>query len=318
MRKSLKRIIVLVLICFMSGSLLIALRSRAAAVTYSGYIMGYFKDGVCQYGLNLCYSTDGRHWTDLNGGLPVLYPKQGTKGLRDPFIYRQQDGTFVVVATDMKGQQWGDHSQYIHCWDSKDLCTFRNERLLKMHTTSMHTWAPEIFYDNNLKKYGIIWSGNTDYNRTYVNYTTDFKSVSESQVFFDPGYDVIDSDVQQYKGINYLFFKDERADCKAIKAAKSKTAIPGSFSIFTSNFITSPNTEGPITFKDNKTNKWYMFADLFTEDGVFELWSTTDLDLSSWTKVKDFSLPPGTRHASVVPVTREELNKIKSTFTLKY
>jgi hypothetical protein len=123
-----------------------------------------------------------------------------------------------------------------------------------MHNTSMHTWAPEIFYDYNSKEYGIIWSGNTDWNRTYVNYTKDFKTVTSNQVFFDPGYDVIDSDVIQHNGTAYLFYKDERAGMKRIKAAKSSTCKACSFSVFTPNFLTSSNTEGPITFKDNNTN----------------------------------------------------------------
>jgi hypothetical protein len=86
----------------------------------------------------------------------------------------------------MLGTNWGDHSQYIHLWESPDLIRFNNERLLKVHSTNMHAWAPEVFYDYNKKQYGIYWSGNTDYNRTYVNYTTDFKTLTDCQVFFDP------------------------------------------------------------------------------------------------------------------------------------
>ncbi len=277
------------------------------AETYSGYVMGYFKQAIGEYGLNLCYSTDGLNWVNINDGKPVLYAQLGTKGIRDPYIYRKKDGTFVVLATDMLGTNWGDKNQYIHCWDSDDLITFKNERLLKVHSGNMHAWAPEVFYDYNRKIYGIYWSGDTNYNRTYVNYTSDFVTITENQVLFDPGYDVIDSDIIQHNGTAYLFFKDERSTGKSIKAAKSSTLDPNSFSVFTSEFITSANTEGPITFKDNNSNTWYMYADLFANNGNFECWKTTDLSSTKWTKVTNFSLPTGVRHGSVVGVTQTEL-----------
>lgn len=279
------------------------------AESYSGYIMGYFKQATGEYGLNLCYSTDGLNWTNINSGKPVLYAKLGTKGIRDPFIYRKPDGGFIIAATDMLGTNWGDHSQYIHVWDSPDLITF-NERLLKVHSTAMHAWAPEIVYDSSKKQYAIHWSGNTDYNRTYVNYTTDFNTITGNQVFFDPGYDVIDSHIIQNNGMSYLFFKDERSSGKSVKAAKSASLSPNSFSVYTSGFITSSGTEGPFVFKVNNSNTWYLYADLYGQNGKFECWKTNDLDSTSWTKVAGVNVPAGVRHGSVINVTKTELDSI--------
>jgi len=174
----------------------------------------------------------------------------------------------------------------------------------------MHAWAPEVFYDYDKNRYGIIWSGNTDYNRTYVNYTTDFNTITEPQVFFDPGYDVIDSTIIQHNGTAYLFFKDERSSGKSIKGAKSTTLNPNSFNVFTPNFITSAGTEGPFVFKDNNSNTWYMYADLFNQNGKFECWKTNDLGATNWTKVTNISVPAGVRHGSVVSVTQAELEGI--------
>ncbi|ABN53343.1 MAG TPA: alpha-L-arabinofuranosidase [Hungateiclostridium thermocellum] len=276
-------------------------------ITDSGYIMAYFKQAPGEYGLNLCYSTDGLHWRNINDGKPVLYAQMGTKGIRDPYIFRKQDGKFGIVATDMLGTNWGDTSQYIHYWESEDLINF-TERLIKVHNKSnMHAWAPEVFYDENRKQYGIYWAGNTDYNRIYVNYTTDFDTVSDCQVFFDPGYDVIDAHIVSDKGMYYLFFKDERASGKAIKVARSSSLTPNSFTVFTPNFITSPNTEGPFVFKDNNSDSWYMYVDIYSNNGIFECWKTNDLNALSWTKVTGISVPPGVRHGSVVKVNRWEL-----------
>jgi hypothetical protein len=310
MIKNHKNILSYLMVFVYSSIVFLSLGKTVSAESYSAYIMGYFKQETGGYGLNLCYSTDALNWKNINSGKAVLYATLGTKGIRDPYIRRKQDGTFVIVATDMLGTTWSDHSQYIHVWDSDDLITFKNERLLKVHSTNMHAWAPEVFYDYNKKQYGIIWSGNTDYNRTYVNYTTDFNTVTNNQVFFDPGYDVIDSDVIQHNGTAYLFYKDERSSGKSVKAAKSTTLNPNSFSVFTPNFITSAGTEGPFVFKDNSSNTWYMYADLFNQNGKFECWKTTDLGSTSWIKVTNISIPAGVRHGSVTSVTQTELDGI--------
>lgn len=291
------------------------LTNRAIAQTFSGYVMGYFKQQTNGYGLFLAYSTDGKHWAGLNGGNAVIYPDLGTKGLRDPFMFRKQDGTFGVLGTDMLGTSWGDWSYNIHFWESTDLCSYKNERLLTVHNTSgMHSWAPKAFYDYNKHKYGIIWSGNTDYNRIYVNYTTDFYHLESNQVYFDPGYDVIDASMVQHSGTAYLFFKDERSSGKAIKGAKSSSADPGTFTVYTPDFLTVSGTEGPMPFKDNNQQKWYMYADVFVQSGTFQLLSTTNLNSTLWTNESGYSLPSGVRHGSVVPVTQTELTKIVNYF----
>lgn len=72
---------------------------------------------------------------------PGRDPDRGTGGLRDPFILRKQDGTFVVLATDLKGTDWSLQSQYIHVWDSADLRSFTGYRRLKLHDMATHSWA---------------------------------------------------------------------------------------------------------------------------------------------------------------------------------
>jgi hypothetical protein len=62
-------------------------------------------DGT-DYGLHLAVSTDSLNWTPLNQNNPLVTPTEGDLGLRDPFILRKQDGTFVVIATDLKGTDW--------------------------------------------------------------------------------------------------------------------------------------------------------------------------------------------------------------------
>ena len=86
----------------------------ALAATYSGYAMVYFTESpsmtAADYNLHLAVSSDGLNWTPLNQNNPVATPTLGSTGLRDPFILRKQDGTFVVMATDLKGTDWNYQS----------------------------------------------------------------------------------------------------------------------------------------------------------------------------------------------------------------
>src|SRR3954463_12391314 len=100
----------------------------ALAATYAGYAMAYFTESpsmtAANYSLHLAVTADGLNWTPLNQNNPVATPTLGSRGLRDPFILRKQDGTFVVLATDLNGTDWSYQSQYLHVWDSADLRTF--------------------------------------------------------------------------------------------------------------------------------------------------------------------------------------------------
>ena len=107
----------------------------------------------------------------------MVTPTPGAGGLRDPFIMRKQDGTFVVLATDLKGTDWTQQQQYIHVWDSTDLRTFTGYRRVKLHDmTTTHSWAPEAFWDASRGQYGILYSSVNSSGRDVimVNYTTDF------------------------------------------------------------------------------------------------------------------------------------------------
>jgi len=77
-------------------------------------------------------SRDGRTWTSLNEGQPVLVSKLGEKGVRDPFLLRAHDGgkggKFVIIATDLSinlNRDWGravtKGSKSIVVWESTDL-----------------------------------------------------------------------------------------------------------------------------------------------------------------------------------------------------
>lgn len=285
---------------------------------FSAYVMGYFtespdKNGD-QHSLHLAYSFDARNWIPFNQNQPVLEAEIGEKGMRDPFIFRKEDGSFVVLATNM----W--NSEYILCYDSEDLIHFTDGRLLQLNDNGMHAWAPEVIYDPDRKQYAIFWSGNTDRNRIYVNYTEDFQEVSEPEVLFDPGYNVIDASIIRHDAAYYMYFKDERDpdeppfEGKRMKVAKSTSLQPGSFddNVY-GEPVGDPMIEGSMIIKDKQEEKWYLYGDnYYPVNGKFYAWETTDLKKADWKPLdrRDYDQPLNAKHASALKVTEEEIEQL--------
>lgn len=291
----------------------------------TAYVMGYFTESPLnegnEFSLHLAYSYDGLNWIPFNNNHPVLVPEIGEKGLRDPFVYKKQDGTFVLLATNM----W--NSEYIMCYDSKDLTAFENGRLLRLNTTGMHAWAPEVFFDKEKGRYGIFWSGNTDRNRIYVNYTEDFLTVSDPIIYFDPGYNVIDAAIEEHEGKYYMYFKDERtpeearSEGKRMKGTYSASLEPRSFdfNVYTPP-IGEPMIEASIIVKKYGANKWYLYGDCYYPvNGRMFAWETEDLSRGHWTQLdrRDYNPPLNSKHGSVVKITKNELKRLQDVWGTK-
>ncbi|KAA0923032.1 glycoside hydrolase family 43 protein [Streptomyces apricus] len=296
-----------------SGAL--ALGAGTARAADSAYAMCYFTESTnlglgTDYGLHLAVSTDGLNWTPLNQNNPLVTPTAGALGLRDPFLLRKQDGTFVVLATDLKGTDWSYNSQYVHVWDSADLRTFTGYRRLKLHDMATHSWAPEAFWDAGRGRYAVIYASvnSSGHNVIMVNHTTDFVTASAPQVFFNPGYDVIDGDMAVgVNGVNYLFFKKNQT----VAAARSASLDPGSFTEFGTG-VAHGGTEAPTVFRSLTSNTWYLWADTYTPNGVFYAWRSTDLAAGTWTALdqRTYTQPVNSKHCGVATITAAEYTNL--------
>lgn len=286
--------------------------SRAAST--DGYVMGYFKESPKgtsnSHALHLALSQDGLNWVPLNQNNAVVAPAFGTKALRDPHLFHRDDGSWVIVGTD----NW--ESESIHVWLSPDLRTF-TEKLVKVSTIG-HAWAPETFWDADTKRFGIIWSGKTDRHRIYVTYTTDFSTFAPAQVFFDPGYSVIDAHLEPtYNGTNYLYFK--REDNSQMFGARSTSLAPGSFDkgVYTKGYAPTGSgywaSEAPIVMKSNSASKWWLWVDCFIPvNAEFFAFQTSDLAAGIWTPVdkRDYTPPLNAKHATIAALSRREMNDL--------
>jgi hypothetical protein len=308
-RRTIARLAVLVTAC---AAGLIAGAGPASAATYDGYVMGYFTESPSRlandYGLHLAVSTDGLNWSPLNQNAPVVTPTAGTKGLRDPYILRKQDGTFQVLATDLAGTDFSQDNQYIHVWDSANLTGFTNYRRVRMHSMATHTWAPEAFWDATRGQYGIVYSANNGTRDVFmVNYTTDFVTVSAPQVFFDPGFNVLDADILVDGGTTYLYYKN-LAD-GLLYGARSATGQPNSFTTYTRGLRQGGAIEAPLLVKPNTGATWQLWGDSFSPvNGELYTWSSTSVGTDSWavTGQRAYTQPLNAKHVTITGITAAE------------
>jgi hypothetical protein len=282
---------------------------RAAANT--AYLMTYFTESPnmvgADYGLHLAVSRDGLDWTPLNQNNPVVTPTAGELGLRDPFVYRKQDGTFVVIATDLYGTNFTRVSQYLHVWDSTDLTSFTGYRRIRMHTyAGTHTWAPTVFRDAARGQYGIVYSANQGGDVLMVNYTSDFRTVSSPQVYFSPGFGVLDGDIVVDGGTTYLYYKNLANG--NLYGARSSTGAPNSFTTYTAGLRQGNAIEAPLLLKTNEGG-WRLWGDSFSPvNNDYYAWSSPNA--STWTVMnqRDYTPPLNAKHGSMVGITDAEYN----------
>ncbi|KAA9378509.1 alpha-L-arabinofuranosidase [Microbispora cellulosiformans] len=286
---------------------------EAQAATYAAYVFAYFTESPsaqgADYGLHLAVSRDGLNWTPLNQNNPVVTPTAGQLGLRDPQVFRKNDGTFVVIATDLKGTDWNSNSQYLHVWDSVNLTNFTGYRRVRMQTTNDHTWAPTVFWDASRGQYGIVYSA-AEILR--VNYTTDFVNVGAAQTFFSPGFGVLDGDIVVDGGTTYLYYKN-LGDGR-LYGARSSTGAPNSFTTYTSGLIQGSGIEAPLLHRTNEGG-WRLWGDSYSPvNNDYYAWGSANVGANSWTPLnqRDYTPPLNSKHGSIAQITDAEYNALVS------
>ncbi|TCO45786.1 glycosyl hydrolase family 43 [Kribbella antiqua] len=311
---------------------------------YVGYLYAHFKrespDGEQIY-FALSDGNDPLHFDDLNGGKPVLYSTLGECGVRDPHIVRSPEGDrFYLVATDLRiyaSRDWERHqrrgSRSIMVWESEDLVNWGDGRLVEVAPPEAgNTWAPEAVWDPEQDAYLVHWSSTLydnpehegeSYNRIMAATTRDFREFSEPRVWIDRGWQTIDATVIDHEGVFYRFLKDERGRTgdaphgKSIFSETSTSLTAADWKPLAEGIGLGPISqgEGPLVYKSNTENKWFLWIDEFTPDRRYVPFETTDLTTGEWTPSQDYRLPPDPCHGVVLPITAEEYSRLRTTWT---
>ena len=294
---------------------------RTEAQSKVDYLFSYFK-GNGEDGLHLAYSHDGLRWTALKNDKSFLKPNVGGKLMRDPCICQGPDGTFHLVWTT----GWWDKG--IGIAHSKDLISWSEQRwlgVMEHESKAMNCWAPEIFYDDQSKKYLIYWSttilgrfpqtehtgdsgkeGQLNHRIYYVT-TKDFETYSKAKLLYDDGFNVIDATIVKDAGKYVMFVKDETKQPvakKNIRIAIGKK-VEGPYGS-ASKPISPDWVEGPTALKI--AGQWYLYYDAYTRHRYEGLKSK---DLKNWEPITDkLSFPEGTRHGTAFSVPDGVLERL--------
>ena len=281
------------------------------------YLFSYFKGNLpWEERTCLAVSEDGYHFTPLNGNKPVIKQTKGTKCCRDPFILRDENGGFYLIATDMKSTKGWNSNHGVISWHSDDLINWNNECAVDFHIfpeteKADKVWAPEALWDDEKKAYFVYFS---TYNKggdlplcIWYTYTKDFKTYENPKPLFSPsnGLDAIDADIVERDGKYYMYYKDEynKTICLVIS-----DKLCGPYEEYENNQValTKKNTEGCCMYQlDDGTN--VLIMDMYS-NGKYLMQKTQDM--KNFELVDDYDLSFGPRHGSVIKITDEEYERL--------
>jgi hypothetical protein len=140
------------------------------------------------------------------------------------------------------------------------VATVSNYRRVRLHSMNTHSWAPQAFWVASRNQYAVIYSANNGTRDVFmVNYTTDFINMGTAQVFFDPGFNVLDGDVLVDGSNYYLSYKN--LSNGNLFVARSTTGAPNSFTTLPSGLRQGSAIEAPILVKSNTSNTFWLWGD---------------------------------------------------------
>jgi len=266
-------------------------------------------------GLRLLYSYDGKHWDSL--GCIFLAPTIGSKVMRDPSIVRAKDGVFHLVWTC----GWRDDKGFGYA-SSKDLITWSEPQfvpVMEHEPTAVNVWAPELFYDDEADLFIIIWATTIPFrfekgiedelnnHRMYYTTTKDFKTFSETKLFLDPNFSVIDAVIVKRAKRDYvLVLKDNTRPNRNMRVAFADNPL-GPYSEPSATF-TPLFTEGPTTLKLG--DEYYIYFDAYREK---KYGAVKTKDFVTFTDAAaEVSLPNGHKHGTIFMSDEKVLEGVKN------
>nr|WP_324259556.1 glycoside hydrolase family 43 protein [Cellvibrio fontiphilus] len=290
--------------------------SSLATADRSGYLFTYFvKNG--QDGLHLAASIDGFQWKKIPRHENHWRPAIGnSKLMRDPSVAQGPDGTYHMVWTSGWNENnigYASTRDFINWSQQKEIPVMAHEPQVR------NSWAPEIVYDDVNRQFIIFWSSTIPgkfpetenasedkYNhRLYSTTTRDFITFTPAELFYDPGFSVIDATFLRFNGKLHFIVKDEtRFPPKKYLQIASAKSMTGPFGQL-SQPITEQGlwVEGPTGVQIGDAA--FIYYDAYTTHRFGALRST---DLVNWEDVSSQMHFPdeGTalrmRHGTVIPV----------------
>ena len=284
-------------------------------------------------------SRDGFHWEKVNDGKPVLWSVLGEKGVRDCTIIRcKQDGKYRIFATDLSLAyhfrkryhfDWPTVSHHgsksLSMWESEDLVHWSEQKLIQLGDENFGClWAPDVFYDPETQDYVLHWSsshaGNGYGNMgIYFSRTRDFVEFTPPQLLYQkPDAGVIDSAIYVEDGKYFMFLKSDHNPARIILLEADHAEGPyRRVEAFDESMrsIEAGLYEGPTAVRLD-SGKWCLFLDYYGVPGAGQGYVPFLADsLASGDFVRSdaaFSFPYGYKHGTILPISLEEFERIRT------
>lgn len=276
-------------------------------------------------------SKDGRNWTALNDGNPVLVSTLGEKGVRDPYLLRSHDNKkFHLIATDLSwaldrsvSRAIRAGSRSIVIWESTDLTHWSEPRLVQVAPDDAGcAWAPEAIYDEENGDYLVFWASTTagdgfGKHRIWAARTKDFATFGEPFVFIEKPTTIIDTTIVRDGAAYYRFTKDEKHKTITMETAPRLsgpwTDVPG----FNLNKLAG--YEGPQIYqfeagRPGKFAAWCLILDYYSKGLGYQPFVIHDLASGQFAPGEGFTFPFHFRHGSVIPVTSAECQRLQAAY----
>ena len=303
------------------------------------YLFVHFREKSTPDGEQVYFgvSKDGFHWEAINGGTPVLWAYHGDKGVRDFTIVRCED-KFRIIATDlslsygMRGKYHHDWeeisrngSKCLSMWESEDLVNWSEQSLIKLGDENFGClWAPDIIFDKEKGDYVLHWSSShadNEYGFKGIFYTRtrDFKAFAKPKLLYrksDSG--VIDSALYEEDGRYYMFLKSEKDPAKIIMVASD--SITGPYKRVEAFDESMKDVESGLyeaaTAVRLEDGRWCLFLDYYGVPGEgqgYVPFVAESLASGCFRRAdEEFSFPYGFKHGTILPITLEEYERIKT------
>lgn len=296
------------------------------------YLFAYFT-GDTRNGQNVRFalSEDGYTFTALNNNYPVATQTKSTESstssgyARDPYITRDPNGNgYYMVATDMDAS--GMHSSWsgdscVYVWHSNNLVDWTQISNFDFRTFSgfentIRAWAPQIIWDSTSNRWMMYLSITVEpnWNVMYYTYTTDFQTFTAPQKFeFSNGVYTgrIDADIVENNGKFYMYYKDEIAAAVMLATADSLTGTYTPVKTVSTDF-SKKAVEGNAMYQLGNSGTWVMMLDEYS-NGTFAYGTTTDfVNFTKYTGSTSANSALKARHGSVMQITTEEYNRLKT------
>ena len=290
----------------------------------TAYLFAYFLgNDPSQERLSYAVSLDGYHFNALNNGNAVWKSGVGTQCIRDPYIFKGEDGMYYMLATDMKSSLGWSSNRNLISARSTDLIHWNDETLIEVadkYPATMgadRAWAPQAIYDQSKKSYMIYWANHSNQTGSetimYYAYSKDMKSFdTQPSLLFAPnsGNSAIDSDIIFQNGKYYMYYKNETN--KRIYLAESENAN-GPYTEIKQISEGNIGVEGPNIYNITGTDKWLLMSDAYG-NGYYVMQETSDLENFTTVSRSSYSFDFTPRHGYVIPINNDQYEALVNAF----